>query len=78
MVVKCQKLGGEDNVDHVTPNTGNNTEMQILGAFLLDYVRSAIEMGGLMEYADILVDQDGSIKWHKRKKMQLNGLPGVN
>ncbi len=53
------------------PNTGSNTEMQILGAFLLDYVGNAIRMGRLVEYVDILVGRDGSIKWCGRKKKQL-------
>jgi hypothetical protein len=64
-------LGGDENVDHVMPNTGSNTEMQILGAFLLDYVGNAIRMGRLVEYVDILVGRDGSIKWCGRKKKQL-------
>jgi hypothetical protein len=71
MVVMCQELGGEENFDHVMPNIGNNTEMQILGAFLLEYIGNAIGLAGLTECVDILADRDGNIKWHRRKRKQL-------
>jgi hypothetical protein len=45
--------------------------MRIIGcAFWLDYAVNSIGMGGSTEYTDILVDWDGSIKWHRRKKKQ--------
>ncbi len=54
MVVPCQELGDEENVNHhVMPNTSNNTEMQILGTFLLDYIRNAIGMEASTEYVEI-------------------------
>jgi hypothetical protein len=54
MVVLFQELGDEENVNHhVTPNTGSNNKMQILGAFLLNYITNAIGMGGWTEYAEI-------------------------
>ena len=49
----------------------NNTVMQFSDTFLLDYDEDPIERIVSMEYADVLVDRDGSIKWCGRKKKQL-------
>ena len=46
----------------------NNTVMQFSDTFLLDYDEDPIERIVSMEYADVLVDRDGSIKWCGRKK----------
>ncbi len=72
VVMMCLKLGIEDNVGQVTLHSVNNTAMQFSDAFLLDYdEEDPIGRTVSMEFMDVLVNLDGGIKWHRRKKKQL-------
>ncbi len=72
VLVMCLKLGVEDNVGQVTLHSVDNTAMQLSDALLLDYdEEDPIGRMVSIEYADVLVNCNGSIKWCRRKKKQL-------
>jgi hypothetical protein len=66
-------MGVEDDVGQVTMHSVNNTVMQFYGAFLLHYDEEDPigRMVSIKYAADVLVDGNGIIKWHRRKKKPL-------
>ncbi len=73
VLVRCLKMGVEDDVGQVTMHSVNNTVMQFYDAFLLHYdeVDPIGRMVSIKCAVDVLVDRGGSIKWRRRKKKQL-------
>jgi hypothetical protein len=73
VVVRCLKMGVEDDVGQVTMHSVNNTVMQFYDAFLLHYNEEDPigRMVSITYAADVLVDCNGSIKRRRRKKKQL-------
>ena len=73
VVAMCLKLGVEDDAGQITSHSVNNTGMQLSDIFLLDQDDEDLigRMVSTKYDADVLVDRNGSIKWHRRKKKQL-------
>ncbi len=73
VVAMCLKLGVEDDAGQITSHSVNNTGMQLSDIFLLDQDDEDLigRMVSTKYDADVLVDRNGSIKGHRRKKKQL-------
>jgi hypothetical protein len=64
-------LGGDNDVGHATTiDKINTTAMLFLGTILSDFVGDPIGRRVTMDYVEVLINWDGSMKWCKRKKKQ--------